>query len=210
MIYTKKLIVLIFLLLSCFSISSCYKLNKKEIIEVRGITVEIIGKRNDVVESYIKNINNIDNYLIKYPTKIILTPSINTEIKKYGYNYEMINDANAVTLMKEKIIILQTDEYDSLSMIHEFFHLFDGYYLNNKDINYISTTDKFISAVKKDIKYMSLSNHQTSSYQEIFVAYMLQLRYGLDWCGESPNVREYISEILGEIPEIQFYLENSQ
>lgn len=63
--------------------------------------VEIYGENNENARLYTENINVLKEMWVE--------------------------DANAVTMVEERTIYLSSDSYDSLTLMHEFFHLLDFY-----------------------------------------------------------------------------------
>lgn len=170
-IRTKKIIVYILFIFipAIILISSLYFKEKKQMLIVRNIQVEIVGKRTEAVDKYIENIDYIDDELIKLADKIILTNrDVKVEAKIDDKNAP--KGANGVTIPEEKTIYINTNEYDSLTMVHEFFHLLD-YSMN------ISGDAVFQNLMKEHEEHLDFGIYQSSSLQEEFVAVMIQYRY---------------------------------
>lgn len=182
----KKSIILSLLLLFLGCSYFMVSLHTNNIM-IRGIPVEIIGEENDAVKRYIENINYVDDYLIKLPSKIILT---NQKISQVIHNKEIPTDANAVTIPAEKIIYINTDSYDSMTLIHEFFHLLDAKFN-------ISSSNKFQELMKKNMVYLNLNPYQSSNYNEMFVGCMLRYRYdGENLRKDCLEVYEFLNSII--------------
>lgn len=147
-----------------------FALNKSETIEKRGLTVKIIGDRNNVAERYINDIDAVDDYLIGLPDKLVLTKH-NVD-KEAGIDDSNSSEGvNALTIPEDKTIYIQTDKYDSMTLMHEFFHLFD-FATGQK-----SQTDEFKTLVEKYKDELDLNSYELSNQYESFVGVMLKYRY---------------------------------
>lgn len=193
----KEYKILLFIIAIFFGfIIMSLSIDKPEKMNIRGIKVRIVGEKNENVNEYLKNINYIDEYLINLCDEIILTDKhVNEEA---GYDINNAPDgANALTILDKKTIYINTNSYDSLTMMHEFFHLLDYQYklTENKD---------FISFINKHISHWEFSDYQLSSYKEAFVGLMMNYRYNIvdmrEKCPEGFDVAIKIVEMAEGVP----------
>lgn len=176
------------LVFGIFYISSCISPSISSTI-IRGISVEIHGENNEVVSQYMSNLNYIDDYLLPLAHKVVLTDK-HVAIEA---NVERMEDGIGYTDAKNQIIYINTDSYDSVVLMHEFFHLFDSV---NREVA-ISETKEFQTLVEGEWERLSLSDYGASSRNEIFVSIMLMYRYQPQKLMDiSPSVFNYINTIL--------------
>lgn len=191
----KKLLIYAILLAMAAAIVCyvCQSLPTKT--EVRGIQVEIYGENNVNVKQYLENINYIDDYLIPYADKIVLT-SNHVDIQAGTSKEEIVETANAVTVPQKKTMYINTNSYDSLTMMHEFFHLYD---YHAKD-GMISNDKEFQNVVKEELTNLQLSDYQLSSWSETFVGCMLQYRYFYeDMKTKCPQTFDYLHALITDV-----------
>ena len=157
---------------------------------VRGIPVIIIGEKNRNVERYLQDIDYIDDDLILLAEQIVFTDNpavIEAEIVDGN------EKANAITLPKQNIIYINTDSYDSLTLLHEFYHLFDW---NEGDI---SNNKEFQKMMQIHDKCLNLSAYEASNFQESFVALLMRYRYkNEELKNKCPEMYQYAQKLLNE------------
>lgn len=173
--------------------------NRVDTTMVREIPVKIIGKDNENVKKYIEDIDNIDDYLIGLAEVIILTdrPLSSCGITKA----EIPLKANAMTIPYKKEICIQTGTYDSLTLSHEFYHLLD-YEQYLKTGQSYSEDAKFRETAEKYWNELMLSDYQSSTWQEVFVACMVRYRYiGDEMRERMPDLYFLIDEMVGKTAE---------
>ena len=157
-----------------------------ETINVRNINVEIIGGKNEVATKYIEDINYIQDGLIPLAAKIVLT--VNDVSEQAGVktdNEYILANANAVTTPENKTIYINTNTYNDLTLQHEFYHLLDY-------SKQISESEKFREMMDRNLEYLNLNAYQSSCYQEMFVAVMLEYQYNKEELKvKCPEVEEF-------------------
>lgn len=188
----RRISYALFIIIPCILITAAIGLvlNKSETVEKRGLPVEIIGNRNNVAERYIQDIDIIDDYLIGIPEKLVLTK--NNVDKEAGIDDSNSPEGvNALTIPEDKTIYIQTDEYDSMTMMHEFFHLFDF------ETGQKSQTEEFKNMIDRNKEKLDLNSYELSNPYETFVGVMLKYRFETELLKyKVPEAYEYCDNLV--------------
>lgn len=195
--YSKYIYRGFLIFLSCILFYFLFPLSRNtQTLEVRGIAVEIVGKRTEHVDAYLEDLRRIDDYLLPFCKRIVFTENPVGQQAGLGGELADLQTAYGVATAKDATITLSSLRHSSLTLHHEFYHLFDFCYPSG----ILSESRGFQEVWKEEGKNLSLASTQTSTAKEAFVACMLQ-RYTnpITFQQKAPAIDAFLQEKIEKV-----------